>query len=29
MTDQNQSVESHYTVTNLGETILSALRQMG
>ncbi len=29
MTNHNQYVESHYTITNLGETILSALRQMG
>ncbi len=29
MINENQSVETHYTVTNLGETILSALQNMG
>ncbi len=28
MINENQSVETHYTVTNLGETILSALQNM-
>ena len=25
MINENQSIETHYTVTNLGDTILSAL----
>ena len=29
MINENQSFETHYTVTTLGETILSALQNMG